>query len=114
MSFTLATPAYGVTSVEVLVTDSQGAITRDGWLVAFLPAVDADRDGFWDVPGPDCDEEVAAVNPNVAAVAGNGIDDAFDPATHADPAVDRGRPGSSSTTHRRDGGWEGGVQQGEQ
>src|SRR3546814_4770326 len=45
MSFTLATPAYGVSSVEVLVTDSQGAITRDGWLVAFLPAVDADRDG---------------------------------------------------------------------
>src|SRR3546814_11925601 len=64
MSFTLATPAYGVTSVEVLVTDSQGAITRDGWLVAFLPAVDADRDGFWAVPGPDCDDEVAAVNPN--------------------------------------------------
>src|SRR3546814_6908564 len=96
MSFTLATPAYGVTSVEVLVTDSQGAITRDGWLVAFLPAVDADRDGFWAVPGPDCDDEVAAVNPNVAEVSGNGIDDDCDPATSDDPAVERGSPGSAS------------------
>src|SRR3546814_14839810 len=61
MSFTLATPACGVSSVEVLVTDSQGAITRDGWLVAFLPAVDADRDGFWAVPGPDCGGEGAEI-----------------------------------------------------
>ena len=78
------------------VEDATGAITRDGWVLSYLPAVDDDGDGFWAAPGPDCDDTTGTVSPVRAEVPNNGIDDDCDPTTPDDPAAARGSAGTLS------------------
>ena len=90
------TPTYGTRIVTVVVEDATGAITRDGWVLSYLPAVDDDGDGFWAAPGPDCDDSTATVSPTRAEVPNNDVDDDCDLDTPDDPAVARGSAGSLS------------------
>ena len=46
------TPTYGTGIVTVAVEDATGAITRDGWVLSYLPAVDDDGMGSGPPPGP--------------------------------------------------------------
>ncbi len=85
-SYDVVVPAgfYGQLDVVATATDAAGATAIEIVPVSVRSGVDDDLDGFFAVPGPDCDDGGVFINPNVAERVGNGIDDDCDPATGDD------------------------------
>ncbi len=86
---------WGGVNVTAVATDEDGGSSATGFLLRVLSEVDADGDGFFAFPGPDCgDVPNTGQDPNVQGgvrgsqinqlrgeIVGNNVDDDCDPAT---------------------------------
>ena len=85
---------YGLTQVDVRVSDPGGARTMGRWTIYAFPTEDEDRDGYLAAPGPDCDDDNRLVNPNRTEIVDNDVDENCNGMEDDDPDFASGRPGA--------------------